>query len=290
MTRRHLALLAVAVIAASSSGVLVRASDAPALSAAFYRNLFATAVVLPLGLVRHREAFAGLRGRDLAIAVVAGVMLALHFATWFPSLSYISVGAAMVLVTSMPIWVVLFRRLLGERASGRALAGVALSLSGALVIFGRDLGTVDVRGDALALLGAVFGAAYYVAGGEVRRRLPVLVYVSAAYAVSTIALGVAVLVAGQPFAGFPADAWLAFVALAVGPHLLGHTVFNLLLGHVRPTVIAIADSAEPVTGALLAFAAFGEVPPWTVFAGGALILAGIWVVVTERSREVAPVG
>jgi len=43
--------------------------------------------------------------------------------------------------------------------------------------------------------------------------------------------------------------------------------------------------AEPIGSTLLALAFFGEVPPWTAFLGGALILAGIYVAVTAQARS-----
>jgi hypothetical protein len=52
------AALAVAVLAVSTSAILVRWSEAPAVVAAFYRVLFTTLLLAPLGLVRYRESLA----------------------------------------------------------------------------------------------------------------------------------------------------------------------------------------------------------------------------------------
>jgi drug/metabolite transporter (DMT)-like permease len=41
-------------------------------------------------------------------AIAAGLCLAIHFATWITSLSYTSIAASTVLVTTNPIWVGLF--------------------------------------------------------------------------------------------------------------------------------------------------------------------------------------
>jgi drug/metabolite transporter (DMT)-like permease len=73
--------------------------------------------------------------------------------------------------------------------------------------------------------------------------------------------------------------------MALVPQMLGHTVFNYLLRDVCATVVAISIMGEPVGSTLLALAFFGEVPPWTAVAGGALILAGIYVAVTAQGRE-----
>ena len=101
-------------------------------------------------------------------------------------------------------------------------------------------------------------------------------------------LALVVAAAGQPFSGFGLKVWVLFGLMALGPQIMGHTVFNYLLGHVEPGVIAIAVTGEPVGATLLALAFFGEVPPWTTFAGGALILVGIWVTIVAQARRAVP--
>jgi drug/metabolite transporter (DMT)-like permease len=288
VNRRHLALLVLGVTAVSFSSIFIRLAKAPALSVAFYRNAIAAAILLPFALRWHSDELRGLTSRQWVTAFLAGALLALHFALWIPSLSYISVGASTVLVTTQPVWVAAFGRALGDRVSSKAVAGIALSLAGALVIFGRDLGSADFRGDALAVAGAVAAAGYFVAGRSLRREVSLLTYVGVAYSVCAVILAFVVAIAGQPFSGFEAKAYALFGLMALGPQILGHTVFNYLLAHVEPGVIAIAVTGEPVGATLLALAFFGEVPPWTAFVGGALILAGIWVTIVAQARRAVP--
>ena len=290
MSRRQLALLAVGVVAVAFSSILIRLADAPALSIAFYRNAIAAAVVVPLALVRNGDELRALTARQWATAVFAGGFLAAHFALWIPSLSYTTVAASTVLVTTQPVWVGLIGRALGESVSRRGLVGIGLSVVGAVVISGGDLGLSRraAFGDLLALLGAVAAAAYFLSGRSVRRRLSLVPYVAIAYATCAIVLAVVVAISGEPFGGFPAEAWLLFVLMALVPQFLGHTVFNYLLAEVEASVVAIAVTGEPVGATLLALAFFGEVPRWTAFAGGALILAGIYVTVSSASRRRVP--
>jgi drug/metabolite transporter (DMT)-like permease len=295
MSRRQLALLATGVVAVAFSSILIRLADAPGLSIAFYRNAIAAIVLVPLAIGRYRNELRSLSRRQWAIAVLAGAFLAVHFALWIPSLEYTTVAASTVLVTTQPVWVAVIGRAVGERVSGRALVGIALSLVGAVVISGGDLGLSRraALGDVLALLGAVMAAAYFLSGRSVRRRLSLVPYVAIAYATCALVLGAVVAAAGQPFAGFPAETWLLFALMALIPQFLGHTVFNYLLAEVEASVVAIAVTGEPVGATLLAFAFFREVPRWTAFLGGALILAGIYVTISAQSRrratELAPI-
>lgn len=295
MSRRQLALLATGVVAVSFSSILIRLADAPALSIAFYRNAIAAAILLPLALVRYRDELRSLSTRQWTIAVLAGAFLAVHFALWVPSLEYTTVAASTVLVTTQPVWVALIGRAVGEYVSRRALIGIGLCLVGAAVISGGDLGLSPraAFGDVLAILGAMMAAAYFLSGRTVRRRLSLVPYVAIAYTTSAIVLAAIVVGAGERFAGFPAQTWLLFVLMAAIPQFLGHTVFNYLLAAVEASVVAIAVTAEPVGSTLLAFAFFGELPRWTAFAGGALILLGIYVTISAQARrrndELAPI-
>jgi drug/metabolite transporter (DMT)-like permease len=288
MSRRHAALLLLGVVAVSFSAIFIRLANAPALSIAFWRMAIASGMVLPLAIARHRDEIQRLSASQWIMAVLSGVLLAAHFATWIPSLDYISVGASTVLVTTQPVWVALIGRALGERVGSRVLVGIALSLAGAIVIFGLDLGSPDLKGDTLALLGAITASGYLLSGRSLRRRVSLLTYVGIAYTVCAAVLAIVVVVAGEPFGGFPPSAWVLFLSMALGPQILGHTVFNYLLSDLDPGIISIAITAEPVGATLLALAFFGEVPPWTTFVGGALILGGIWVTVRAQDRRAVP--
>jgi drug/metabolite transporter (DMT)-like permease len=281
-------LLTVGVVAVSFSAVLVRLADAPGLAQAFYRCAFAAAVVLPIGVVRHAGAYRSLSRARWGLAVLSGLFLAGHFATWIPSLSYTSVAASTVIVTTQPLWVALFGGIAGERTSRRAMVGITVALVGTLVITGGDLGGGGraLVGDLLALAGAVCAAVYVLVGRKLRQELSVIVYTSIVYTTAAVALAGCMAASGTRFAGYPAKTWLLFVLMTIGPQFLGHSVFNYVLGHVEASVVAIAVMAEPVGATLLAMAILGETPSAGAVIGGALILGGVYMAIaTEGSRR-----
>ncbi len=294
MSPRHLALLALGVVAVSFSAILIRLAHAPPLAVAFYRNAMAAAILLPLALARHRDEIRALSRRQWGIAALAGGLLAAHFALWIPSLSYTTVAASTVLVTTQPVWVALLGRAVpGERMSSRALGGIALSMVGAVIISGGDFGVSSraAFGDLLAVAGAVMAAGYFLSGRSLRPRLSLLSYVGVAYTTCAALLALAMVVSRTPFSGFGARGWLLFALMALVPQIMGHTVFNFLLAHEEAAIIAIAVTAEPVGASFLALAFFGEIPRWTAVAGGALILSGIYLTIgAQAARQVeAPI-
>jgi drug/metabolite transporter (DMT)-like permease len=281
-------LLALGVVAVSFSAILIREARAPSLTVALYRNAIATALLLPVALTRHRAELRALDRRQLGLAAASGAMLALHFATWIPSLSYTTVAASVVLVTTQPVWTALGARFLyGERLRPRALAGIAVAVAGAAIISGGDV-AVSARaafGDLLALIGAVTAAAYFLIGRNLRQELALVPYVTIVYTTCSLLLLPAVLVSGTRITGFPTKTWLMFLLMALVPQILGHTVFNYLLRYLDPTVVAIAIMGEPVGATLLALAFYGEVPPWTAVTGGVVVLAGIYVAISAQGRR-----
>jgi drug/metabolite transporter (DMT)-like permease len=287
---RHLALLAVGVVAVSSSAILIRLAQAPPLAVSFYRCAMAAAVLLPLSLARRGREIRAFTPRQWSVACAAGTALALHFALWVPSLSYTSVAASTVLVTSTPVWVALLGRVtIGERVTRLAAAGIGLSIAGAALISAGDL-VVSARalfGDALALAGAVAAAAYVLAGRDLRRSVSLVAYVGVVYAVAATLLAAAMVASGTPFVGYDPRVWGLFVLMTLGPQLLGHTLFNYLLAPLEASVVAVAITAEPVGASLLALLIFGEVPTPTAIAGGALILAGVYVAISGQGRRAA---
>jgi drug/metabolite transporter (DMT)-like permease len=161
-----------------------------------------------------------------------------------------------------------------------------IALVGTAVIAGASTGgelTNPALGDALAVAGAIFAAVYVLIGRKVRQELSLVGYAGSVYAVAAVALGVAMLVSGTPFVGFPAEAWVLFAAMTAGPQFLGHTVFNHLLGEVKASVVSVALLAEPVGATLLGLAIYHERPGAEVVLGAIVVLAGVAVTVLAES-------
>jgi drug/metabolite transporter (DMT)-like permease len=71
----------------------------------------------------------------------------------------------------------------------------------------------------------------------------------------------------------------------VVPTIIGHSVFNWAIKHVRPTAISVAFLGEPVVASLLALIFFGQRPPLATFIGGAFVLAGVYLTTSKMKRD-----
>jgi drug/metabolite transporter (DMT)-like permease len=277
--------MVVGVTAISTSPILIRVAALPALALAFWRCLAGAAVLAPFVPRRPTD---GLTRRDLLQRAAAGVFLAAHFALWNASLGLTSVGAATTLVSMAPLFVGLGSVFLGEPPGRLAWAGIALATLGAVVIGAGDAAGFGagspLAGDVLAFAGALAMAAYLLLGRVARRRLPVSTYAASVYGVAAAVLLPACLLTSSDLGGYRAASWLALAGVVVGPQLLGHTVFNGLLGAVSASVVAVVMLLEPVIATALAWWLFSELPGPLFWAGAPMVLAGVWLATTGSRR------
>ena len=288
---RDAGLMVIALLAVSTSGPLIAATAAPALAIAFWRNAMAGAVLAPVVLLRRRDELRGLDRRERRLALLAGLLLALHFATWIPAIDYTTVASATALVATQPVWSALIGRLRGESVSGQVWLGIAVAVAGALLLTGADLQVSGraLLGDGLAALGGLFAAAYMTAGSEVRRSVSTTTYTALCYSTTAVLLLVTCLVGGQRLSGYDGRDWLKLLALTAGAQLLGHSLFNVVLRTTSPTVVSLSILFE-IPGAALIAALFvsGQDVPLLAVPAAVLLVTGLALVIRSSGRDAAP--
>jgi drug/metabolite transporter (DMT)-like permease len=286
-----LAAMSFAVLSLAFSSIFITKLEAvPPLVIAFYRMAIATAMLLPVAVALKRREIASLSRKDFLMLALGGLFLAAHFGAWIASLKHIPIATSVVLVNSHPLFVVAASYLfLGELPSRRSLAGTFTGLVGMLVISldalgeNRQHGSGNaLLGDALALAGALAVVGYFIVGRKARARISLLGYVTPLYAVCTAVLLAMAAASGDSLYPYSAAEWAYFALLAVVPTILGHTVFNWAIKHVRPSAISLAFLGEPVVAGVLAFFLFAQRPPLATFVGGALVLAGVYLATSSR--------
>jgi drug/metabolite transporter (DMT)-like permease len=268
----------IAVVAVSFSAILIRWSEADFLAIAAGRMLISTLILAPFALVMYRNELFGLSRKDALIMVGIGAVLATHFSLWIASLEYTSVASSVILVTAHPILVgVVAHFFMGERLSRLNAVGIAIGLLGVVILTRGDAsgGSSTLYGDLLALLGGVAAGVYILAGRQTRKRISLVVYAFVVYASCATFLLIAVVVTGTELFTLPAEEWMLFLLMAIGPSILGHTMYNWTLRYVPASVVSMSLLGEPVGSTALAFLLLSETPPDTAIVGGVVILVGI---------------
>jgi drug/metabolite transporter (DMT)-like permease len=281
--RTDLTALAIAIVAVSSSGPMIAACAAPALAIAFWRCFIGATVTAPFAWLKNQEIWRNLTKRDFLGAALAGFFLGLHFAAWIPSLRYTSIAASTAIVATQVVWAALIAHALGVKAPGKEWFGIAISLIGVILLTGIDvsLNPTALIGDLLALLGAMFAAAYMTVGQRVRKNIPTSVYTTLVYAAAAAVLLVFVLVSDSPLSGYAARDWILILGLTAIAQLLGHTLMNMALRSLSATTISLAILLEMPGAVLIAWFWPGQQPPWQIFPAVLVIMTGLVIVISS---------
>jgi drug/metabolite transporter (DMT)-like permease len=269
------------IIGIGTSGPLIAMSAMPILTLIFWRNLGGSLITLPFAL-RHARDRVGMKW-----AVIAGVLLALHFVGFFLAMRMTTVAAGTALVALQPIFAALFVKFSGGHIPSKAWLGMIVSFAGVVLVSGVDL-TISYRaflGDIAALISAALAAAYMIAGSKAQRTLATSTYTTVCYFVCAMTALPMALIAGNEIFSFAANEWLILLGLILGAQLLGHTMFNSALKRVSPAVVSLIVFFEVPVSAVLAAWWLDQTPPIGVIPGIVLILIGCVLVVT-RTRGV----
>lgn len=291
--------LALGILAVSTAAIFIRLAQqagTPSIVIAAARLTLSGLFLAPFALARQGAAtLRSLRPNERGIALLAGLFLALHFAAWIQSLEYTSVANSVVLVTTTPLWVALLSApLLGERIGRATALGLALALTGGVIIGLSDACSPEglrlvcpawqtffarraFLGDFLALCGAWMAAGYLLAGRKLRARLALVPYVFLVYSVAAVFLLAFMTLSGGTLLGYPPIVYLWFLLLAIVPQLIGHTLFNWALKFAPASFVSIVLLGEPIGSSVLALLLFGEVPGMLKIGGAVILLAGIWL-------------
>lgn len=290
-------VLAFGVIMVSAAALVIRLAQetgAGSLAIAAGRLGIAALLLTPIAWLRQGAELRRLERRDLWLALGSGAFLALHFGAWISSLAYTSVASSVALVSTNPIWVGLASfLLLRERLQPGMIVGILLTFAGSVCIVLSDsspaaaqLQPAPLLGNALALLGAVGVTGYFLIGRGLRERVSLLSYVWLVYTTAAVLLLLAAWLAGQQLFGLQPLAYLAILALALGPQLLGHTSFNWALRRLSATFVAVAILGEPIGATLLALEFLDEGFAPLQLAGFVLLLLGIGIAaLAERNNQ-----
>jgi drug/metabolite transporter (DMT)-like permease len=282
------------MLAASSAAILIRLAYASAGVANLGISLLLAAGRLGLAAFAlsggwprlFRQTF---DRRAIALAMGAGVALAIHFAAWISSLAYTSIAASTVLVTTNPLWVALLAWWWrGDRPRQSLGWAMLLAVAGAIVISSganTTVGSHPLLGNSLALLGA-WGVSFYLLLGQAaqQRGLPFADYLRWVYTTAALVLLPLPPLIGTPYQGWPIAVYGWILLLGGIPQLIGHSCLNWGLRWLSPTLMAFVILTEPLVAGLLGWLVLGEPLTGPIVLGGGLILTGMAIALTSSSQ------
>ena len=272
-----------AVLFFGLAGLFAKVVDQPASVIVLGRVFFATlflALVLCLRSLRFRLA----KKMDYAALALQGVILAIHWWSFFQAIQVSTVAVGLVTFSTFPVFVAFLEPVCFKesfRTSSITLA--LLTLAGvALVVPEWELGNQVTRG---AVYGIASGFTFALLSLMNRRFVGIYSSLTVAFyqdAAATLIL-LPWVVASAPVIG-ARDMGL-LVLLGVVFTAIAHSLFIQGLATVRAQTASILACLEPVYGILAAALILGEIPSARVLAGGGVILACTWYATVASARD-----
>jgi drug/metabolite transporter (DMT)-like permease len=198
-------------------------------------------------------------------------------------------GLTALIIASIPLWIILYRMIAGERVGRDLLAGVFLGLVGVavLVVPGGLSGTIDLLG-VFMLLGATLS---WSLGTVLSPRLPQPqdALVSTAYQMLVGGLVLLILATLRGEAAnvdpstFSVRSVVAFAYLVVFGSLVAYSAYTWLLKNAPVSLVATYAFVNPVIAVILGAIVLNEPVTLTIVAGAAIIVVAVAFIVLRQN-------
>ena len=278
-----IALLAGATCIALSP-IWVRLSDVGPTASAFWRVALAVPLLWILFAFNSKDRKTLGKGQYLPL-LLAGIAFAGDLVFWHWSIQYTSVANSTLLANLASIFVTLAAWVLWkQRPSGLFLAGLAAALLGVALLVRASLdgfsGTSPsaLLGDGLGIVTAMFYAWYLLSvkglrdGGAGTLQLMAVTTTVTAFILLPVAIA-----SGEVFLPEGVTGWLVLLGLAWISHAAGQGLIAYALAHLPAGFSSVGLLFQPVMAALFAWILLGEPLVALQVAGGAVVLAGIYL-------------
>jgi drug/metabolite transporter (DMT)-like permease len=258
----------------------------PPLFAVGVRFLAAAALMFAFTAWRHGGAALRVSRRELASCVLIGALLPGANAILFIAERHVPTGLASLIIGAVPLWIVVFRTLSGDRPHRAALAGVVVGFGG-LVLLVRPSGHAPLW----SLLIVVCSSVMWATGSFLSGRLPMPRDSFAATSYEMLAGGAILLPIGLAtthphFGEFSGRSIFGFFYLVTFGSVIGYTAYVWLLDNAPIGKVSTYAYVNPVVAIALGAIVLHESLTWSIAIGAVLVLACVALVV--RTESVPP--
>ncbi|AZQ12017.1 DMT family transporter [Shewanella khirikhana] len=274
----HLAVLLFGGTALFSKLIPLGALDITVFRCAIATLVLALIVKLSRQPIRLRQL------RDYGIALMLGVIVSLHWVTYFASMQMSSVAIGMIAFFTYPVMTVLVEPWVnGTRLQLQdIICGIAVLTGVALLIPEASLGN-DVT---LGILIGILSAALFTARNLLHKRYfaqysgPQAMF----YQTAVAAVFLGSFVESNP-TELDAHVWQLLLLLGVVFTAMPHALFTSALRHLSAKTVGLVSCLQPFYGTVLALLLLGESPSSSTLIGGLLVVATAVFETTQSHRS-----
>jgi drug/metabolite transporter (DMT)-like permease len=287
MSRRNLAIVSLVLVMGiwGSAFTITKAAGIPPALLALLRFGLASAILLPLALVRR-----GRDARPIAGAREWGIVAAMGLCGFTRNqaganlaLAYTTATQGSLIQSVIPVaTAVLAALVLKERPTGRRLLGIGLSLAGvvALVLAAApsEYASNPLLGGAIMLGSVLAWACYTILGKHLAHVDPLAVTAYSSVFGALFLIPLALIEArGLGFPAISAQGWLAVLYLGMLASATANLVYNRALTLLDASQTATFINLVPIAGVAIAVIFLGEPVLALQLVGGTVALIGVWL-------------
>jgi drug/metabolite transporter (DMT)-like permease len=199
-------------------------------------------------------------------------------------LQHMASGRAAIAAYTMPLWAVIFARLvLGEPVTWRRASGLAIGLAGMVVLMSGDLKSIGESplGVMYMLLGAITWGGGTVLFKRAPWRVPVLVIIGWQMLVVGVPITIVAFLTESPRLDYGGWAWFAVAYQIFVGALIGNYAWAKIVTLLPAGVAAISSLIIPVIGVLSGALVLGEPITWRELTALACVVAALAVVLVK---------
>ena len=274
------------------TGIFMRSSELNPLASAFWRFALAAPVLWAWALYEQKSDIEHGRWISLKkVLVLAGLYFAGDMALFHLSLHYTTVANATLLLNLAPVVIAfILYKIHHHRFSSIFIIGMVIAVIGAIGLLGASFakGGIGLLGDFLGLLSAGFYAGYQLLVKAARLHYSSARLMACISTVSALALLPFALAMPGPFWPQSMAAWLPLFGLAYICQISGQTTIAYSSAHLPAALSSITLLIMPLVGTAAAWLLFDEALNNVQIAGGALVLAGLYMTTKGYSHRNPP--
>jgi drug/metabolite transporter (DMT)-like permease len=276
--------LAVLAVAWGAIPLLVR-NDVPSIQLVGVRVTFGAMALIGAAAVVGRLRIPEVRRWRL---VLSGVLLALHWITFFESIKLTTVAVALSVLYLGPIGAaILAGPLLRERVHDRLWVALGAAMFGTLLVVQPWWsGGLDAAGLAMAALSAALLTSVMLVGKPVAKDLGGLTMATGELIVASVLLAPATYQALSQHG----EQMVNFLILGVLFTGLAGFVFWEVMRHVPVAAVSVVMYLEPASAVIWAAVFLGETPNATAWIGVAFVIAGGMAAATVTGKDQEAIG
>ncbi|HOT74228.1 MAG TPA: DMT family transporter [Candidatus Wallbacteria bacterium] len=222
-----------------------------------------------------------------------GMIAAVHFGCFVASLSFTFVSHSLALCYTAPIFAALFSRvILSEKCTYKQIWAIVVTFAGIFILVGFEplISKRVLFGDFLALISGVSLGLYHTVSRMYRDKYTLLKYKANAYLFASIYLFIVLMVLRFSFSGSFGSVYSAYsiagvAASAILCTLAGHALINFALRRVSTVLVSLITTQEVTGGIIFAMIFLNEKLSPASFAGIAVSLAGITLVILGAEKK-----